>query len=73
MYVAQLLKSLTGLCPKSAHRMGQRSPFNFCRSWSSSQNIMLWRLTLSLAVYPRPPRMRVFVSGDWHFVHMRMG
>ncbi len=34
---------------------------------------MLWRLVLSLAVNLQPPSMCVFVSGDWHLVHMRDG
>jgi hypothetical protein len=34
---------------------------------------MLWRIVLSLAVYLQPPSMRVFVSGECHFVHMRDG
>ena len=35
--------------------------------------MMLWRLVMSLEVYLQSPRMCVFVSGDWHFVHMRDG
>ena len=32
--------------------------------------MLLWRLVLSLAVNLQPPSMCVFVSGDWHLVHM---
>ena len=67
----RLLKSVTGLWPKSAHRIGQRPPFDFCRSRSRSRNVLLWCLILSLAVNLQPPRMCVFVSGDWHLVHMK--
>jgi len=35
--------------------------------------VLLWRLVLSLAVNLQPPSMCVFVSGDWHLVHMRDG
>jgi hypothetical protein len=71
MSIVRVLKSVTGLCPKSAHRMDQRRPFEFCSSWSRSRNVRLWRLTLSLAVNLQPPGMCVFVSGDRHLVHMR--
>jgi hypothetical protein len=69
----QLLKSVTGLCPKYAHRMGHRPPFDFCRCWRRSLKVLLWRLILSLAVNLQPPRMWVLVSGDCHLVHMRDG
>jgi hypothetical protein len=68
-----LLNSVTVIWPMSAHMMGQRPPFDFHRSWSSSRNVLLWRLVLSLAMYLQPPSMCVFVSEDWHFVHMRDG
>ena len=32
MTAIKLLKFVTGLCPKSAHRMGQRPPFDIDRS-----------------------------------------
>ena len=31
MSAVMLLKSVTGLCLRSAHRMGHRLPFDFCR------------------------------------------
>jgi hypothetical protein len=71
MSTIRLLKSMMGLWPKSAHKMGHRPPFDFCRSWSRIRNVVLWRLVLSLAVNLQPPSMRVFVSGDWHLVHTR--
>jgi len=73
MSTVRILKSVTGLLPKSAHRMVQRPPFDFCRSWSKSWNVILWRLTLSLAVNLQPPRMCKFLSGDRHLVHTRNG
>ena len=69
----RLLKSVTGLWPKSAHRLGHRPPLDFCRCWSSSLNVLLWCLVRSFAVNLHPPSMCVFVSGDWHLVHMRDG
>ena len=72
MSTVRLLKSVTGLWPKSAHRMGHRPPFDFCRIWSRSWNVLLWRLILSLTVNLQPLSMCVFVSGDWHLVHMRV-
>ena len=63
----ELVKSVTGLCPRYAHRMGHLPPLDFCRCWRRSLKVLLWRLILSLAVYLHPPRMCVFVSGDWHF------
>ncbi len=71
MSVVRSLQSVAGLCPRSAHRMGHLPPFDFCSCWSRSLNILLWRLILSLAVNLQPPRMWMFVSGDWHLVHMR--
>ena len=71
MSIVRLLKSVTGLWPKSAHRMGQRPHSIFCRSWRRSRSVLLWRLILSLAVNLQPPSMCVFVSGDWNLVHMR--
>ena len=71
MSIMMLLKSVTDLWPKSAHRIGQRPPLNFFRCWSRSLNVVLWRLVRSLAVNLQQPRMCVFVSGDWHLVHMR--
>jgi hypothetical protein len=68
-----LLKSMTGLWPESSHRMGHRLPLDLCRCRSSSLNVLLWRLVRSLAMNLQPPRMCVFVSGDWHFVHIRDG
>ncbi len=68
-----LLKSVTGLLPKFAHIMGHRPPLDFCRCWRSSLNVLLWRLVRSFAVNLQPPTMCVFVSGDWHLVHMRDG
>ncbi len=35
--------------------------------------MLFWRLILNLVVYLPPPRMCMFVSGDWHLVHMRDG
>jgi hypothetical protein len=67
----RLLKSVTGLGSKSAHKMSHRPPFNFCRSWSRSRNVLLWRLIRSLAVNRQLPSMCMFVSGDWHLRHMR--
>jgi hypothetical protein len=68
-----LLKSVEGLCPRSAHRMGHRPPLDFCRCYMRILKVMLWRLILNLAVNLQPPMMFVFVSGDWHSVHMRDG
>ena len=73
MPTLRLLKSVTGLWPRSAHRMDHRPPFDFCRSWSRSRNVLLWRLILSLAVSLQSPSKCVLVSGDWHLVHMRDG
>ena len=73
MSKVRLLKSVTGLLPRSAHRMGHRPPLDLCRCWSSSLNVPLGRLLRSLAVNLHPPRMCVFVSGDWYLVHMRDG
>ena len=69
----RLRKSVTGLRSKPAQRMGQRLPFDFCRSWSSSRKVLLWRLVLSLTVNLQPPRMCAFVSGDRHLVHVMDG
>ena len=71
MSTMRLLKSVTGLLPKSAHSMGHRPPLDFCSCWSSSLNTLLWRLVRSFAVNLQPPSICVFVSGDWHLVHMR--
>ena len=46
----RLVKSVTGLWPRSAHKIGHRPPFDFCRNWSRSRNVLLWRLIRSLAV-----------------------
>ena len=73
MSTVRLLKSVPGSWHRSAHRMGHRPPFVFCRSWSSSLKVLLLRLVLGLAVNLQPPSMRVFVNGDWHLVHMRDG
>ena len=73
MSAVRLLKSVTGLWPRSAHSMGHRPPFDFCRFWSRSLKVLLWCLVLSLAVNLQPLSMCVFVSGDWHLVHMRDG
>ena len=69
----RLLKSVVGLCPRSAHRMGHRPSIDLCRCWRRSLKVLLWRLILNFAVYFQPPRMCVFVSEDWHLVHMRDG
>ncbi len=72
MSAIRLLKSVTGLWPRSAaHMMGQRPPFDFWRSCSRRRNVLLWRLIPSLAVNLQPPRMCVFVSGELHLVHVR--
>ena len=73
MSTVRLLKSVTGLWPRSEHSMGHCPPSDFCRSWSRILNVLLWRLVQSLAVNLQPPSMCVFVSGDWHLVHMRDG
>ena len=73
MLDVRLLNSATGLWPRSAHRMGHLPPFDFWRCWRRSLNVLLWRLILSLAVYLQPPSMWVFVSGDYHLVHIRVG
>ena len=73
MSTVRLLKSVTGLWSKSAHRMGQRPPFDFCMSYSTSLNVLLWHLIQSLAMTRQPPSMCVCVSGNWHLVHMRGG
>ncbi len=67
------VKSVTGLCPRSAHKIGHLPPFDFRRCWRRSLKVLMCRLILSLAVYLHPPRMCVFVSGDWHLVQMRDG
>jgi hypothetical protein len=64
MSTVRLLKSVTGLWPKSAHGMGQRPLFDFCRCWSRSRNLLLWHLILSLAIHLQPPSMCMSVSGD---------
>ncbi len=69
----RLLKSVTGLCPRYAHRMGHRPPSVFCSYLSRSLKVILWRFILSLAVNLHPPSMCVFVRVDWHLVHMRDG
>ena len=71
MSVVRLLNSVTGLWPRSAHRMGHRPPFDFCRCWSRSLKVLLWRLILSLAVSLQPPSMRVFMNGDWHLMQIK--
>ena len=71
--VMRLLKSVAGLRHRSAHKMGHRPPFDFCRYWRRCPKVLLWRLILNLAVYLYPPRICVFVSGDRHLVHMRDG
>ena len=68
-----LLKSVTDFWPKSAHNMGHRPPLDFCRCWWRRRNVLLWRLVRSFAVNLQPPSMCVFVSSDWHLVHMRDG
>ena len=50
MLALRLAKFVICVCSKSAHMMDQRPPFDFCRSWSSSRNVLLWCLVLSLAV-----------------------
>ena len=52
---------------------GPTFSIRFFRSWTICRNILLWRLILSLAVNLQPPSMCVFVSGDWHLVHMKVG
>jgi hypothetical protein len=53
MSTVRLLRSVTGVWPKSAHKMGHRLPLDFCRSWSRSRKVLLWRLVLlRLAVNP---------------------
>jgi len=73
MLDVRLLKSVAGLRPRCAHRMGHRPPFNFYRCWRRSLKVLLWRLILNLAVNLQPPMICVFVSGDWHLVHIRDG
>ena len=58
------VKSVTGLCPKSAHRIGHLPPFDFRRCWRRSLKVLLCLLILSLAVCLHPPSMCVLVSGD---------
>jgi hypothetical protein len=60
--VRSLLKSVTGLWPRSAHSMGHRPPFDLCRSWRRSLNVLLWRLVLSLAVNLQPPSININLS-----------
>ena len=73
MSAAILLKSVTGLCPRSTRRMGHRPKFDFWSCLRSSLKVLLRRLILSLDVNLQPPSMCVFVSGDWHFVYMMDG
>ncbi len=73
MSTMRLLKLVTSLLPKSAHRMGHRPPLDFYRWWSSSLNVLLWRLVRSFAGNLQPLNMCVFVSGDWNLMHMRDG
>ena len=51
----KVVKSVTGLCPMYAHRMGHLPPFDFRRCWRRSLKVLLWRLILSLAVNLQPP------------------
>ncbi len=60
----KLVKSVTVLCPISAHRIGHQPPFDFRRFWRRSLKVLLCCLILSLAVNLHPPRMCVLVSGD---------
>ena len=50
----RVVKSVTGLWPRSAHKMGHRPPFDFCRSCSRSWNVLLCRLIPSLALNLQP-------------------
>ena len=59
----RLVKSVTGLCPKSAQRTGHLPPLDFRRCWRRSLKVLLCLLILSLAVNLQPPSMCVFVSG----------
>ena len=68
-----LLKSVTGLLPRSSPMMGHRPPFVFCSSWCRSRNVLLCFLFLSFAVCLQPPRMWVLFKGDRHFVHVGVG
>ncbi len=69
----RLVKSVTCLWPRSAHSMGHLPPFDFCRCWRRSLNVLLCRLILSLAVNLHPPNIWVFVSGACHLVQTRTG
>ena len=69
----RFVKSVTGLWPRSAHSIGHLPPFDFCRCWRRSLNVLLCRLILSLAVNLHPPNIWVFVSGAWHLVQIRDG
>jgi len=73
MSTVRLLKSMKGLRPRCAHRMGHLPPFVFFRSWSKNRKVLLWRLVMSLALDLQAPSMCVFVSGDGLLVHMRGG
>ena len=66
-------KSVTGCFPKSTPMTGQRPPFDFCRSWWSSRNVMLCVLVLSFAVWMQTPRRCVLFRGAWHLEQVGVG
>jgi len=70
MSVLCLLKSLTGLLPRSSPIMGHRPPFVFWSIWCRSRKVLLCLLVLSFAVCLQPPIMWVLFRGGRHFAHV---
>ncbi len=68
-----LLKSVTGVFPRSTPMIDQRPPLDFCSSWCRRKKVLLCRFVLSIVVCLQPPRMWVLLSGDWNFVHVGLG
>jgi hypothetical protein len=56
-----VVKSLTGVLPRSNPIIGHLPPLVFCSSWWRSRKVMLCRLVLSLDVVLQPPMCDVCV------------
>ena len=68
-----LLKSVTGLLPRSIPIMGHRPLFEFWSRWCRSRKVLLCLLFRIFAVCLQPPSMWVLFSGDRYFVHLGDG
>jgi len=66
-----LLKSVTGVWPRSTPMMNHRPPSDFCSSWVSKENVLLRRWALNFKVKLQPPSMCVLVRGDCHLEQVR--